>query len=109
MIGLGRLQRSKRDATAPIWLGLSLALIVVFAIMPLVIAIAAGMFGASMGCRVDEAGFYPCPVLGQDVGAALGLMFVSGWFVFFTLPLGAIAAMVWLAVAVVIFIRRKRK
>ncbi len=94
---------------ASIWLGPSLALIVVFAILPLVVAIAAGMFGASMGCRVDEGGFYPCLVLGKDVGGALGAMFVSGWFVFFTLPLGAIAALVWLVIAVVIFIRRKRK
>jgi hypothetical protein len=100
------MSKERRTSTR---LALSLALIVVFAILPLALAIAASTFGASMGCRVDEAGFYPCLVLGQDVGGALGAMFVSGWFVFFTLPLGALAALAWLVVAVAIFIRRKRK
>jgi hypothetical protein len=36
-------------------------------------------------------------------------MFVSGWFVFLTLPIGATAALVWLVVAVAIFVRRERK
>lgn len=97
-----------RRRSAPTWLGLSLALIAFFAIAPLLGAIAAGEFGTSMGCRVDEAGFHPCAVLGYDVGTILGVMFVGGWFVFFTLPLGAVAALVWLAVAVVIFMRRNR-
>ncbi len=90
------------------WLGLSLALIIVFAMWPLVAAIAAGSIGASMGCRVDEAGFYPCPILGYDAGTLLGVMFVSGWFVFLTVPLGAIAALIWLAFAVAVMIRRAR-
>jgi hypothetical protein len=95
--------------SASIWLALSLALIVVFALSPLVVAIGAGMFGASMGCRVDEGGSYPCPVLGYDAGTLLEEMFVSGWFVFLTLPIGATAALVWLVVAVAIFVRRERK
>jgi hypothetical protein len=95
--------------SASIWLWSSLALIVMFAILPLVGAIAAGMLGASMGCRVDEAGFYPCPVLGYDVGTLLGVLFVSGWFVFLTAPVGAIAALIWLAFAVAILIRQARR
>lgn len=97
---------SGRSASILLWL--SLALIVAFAISPLVLAIGAAMFGASMGCRIDEAGFYPCPVVGHDVGAILGAMFVSGWFVFFTLPLGAIAAFVWLVVAVAMIFRKAK-
>lgn len=97
-----------RRRNASIWLGLSLALIVVLALLPLMVAIAAGTFGASMGCRIDEGGFYPCPILGYDAGTLLGVMFVSGWFVFFTLPLGAMAALIWLAFAIAIWIRRAR-
>ncbi len=95
--------------SAPIWLWPSLALIVVLAISPLVVAIAAGEFGAAMACQVDEGGFHPCPLLGYDVGAVLGAMFASGWFVFLTLPIGAIAALVWLVVAVALFTRRNRR
>ncbi len=38
------------------------------------------------GCRVDEAGKYPCPIAGFDLGGLLHALTMMGWFVIPMLP-----------------------
>lgn len=97
----------KPNASTMLWM--ALPLILIFAVSPILVAVAAGLVGASMGCRIDEGGVYPCPVLGFDLGGVLAVMFVCGWFFVFTIPLGAVAALVWLGCAVAMFFRRDKQ
>ncbi len=58
------------------------------------------------GCRLDEAGSYPCVVLGHDVGGLLSALFVSGWFALLTLPMAGLIVMV---LGVLWLVRRTRR
>lgn len=43
------------------------------------------------GCRVDEAGIYPCPVVGHDIGDLLFTLLMMGWLLIPLLPFMALA------------------
>lgn len=73
---------------------------------PLVcVVLATGVAGA-LGCRLDEAGIYPCPVLGLDLGSPLAVAAMMGWFMLLTWP-GMLAALLGWLVWVVISLRRR--
>ncbi len=85
------------------------ALIVSFALMP-ILSVMASIGAASVaGCQLDEASAHRCVVLGIDIGGLLALMFVAGWFALATIPLGGGALLIWAAVAIVLFIRSRNK
>lgn len=74
---------------------------IVFALLPvasLLIAVTVANMG---GCMLDEASTHPCVLLGADWGGLLGFMAMAGWLVFFTVPLGGLAALLGLVVYVV--------
>jgi len=85
---------------------ISLAVIVLFALTPLISLIVGGSIAAVLGCQLDEGNVYPCPFMGIDLGETLYVMTVAMWFSMFTLPLGAIALAIWLIVTSVS--RRRR-
>ncbi|MES1950632.1 hypothetical protein S4A8_07235 [Salinisphaera sp. S4-8] len=68
--------------------------IVLLAIAPMLVSVAAGQLGAALGCTVNEAGPHPCPLWGMDIGNTLSTAGVFGWLTLATLPAGAI---LWLA------------
>jgi hypothetical protein len=63
--------------------------------LPLVLGLAAGSVGAGLGCRVDEAGVYPCPLLGSDIGGVLAFLGVLPWISVSLAPVALIGAIAW--------------
>ena len=69
---------------------------------PILSAVAAGLIASWNDCTLHEGFRTPCVVLGRDVGGMLYQMGVMGWAMLVTIPLGAMAALVWTAVWVVL-------
>jgi|HubBroStandDraft_5_1064220.scaffolds.fasta_scaffold50388_2 hypothetical protein len=90
------------------WLVWSLALIVLFGLAPLLVAVAASSIGNTLGCTVNEGGASSCLFMGHDIGETLADMFVFGWLMFVTLPAAGIAFLLWFVAAIVVFVRRRR-
>lgn len=89
---------------------LSAVAILLLTSAPLIAALSASSAANVFGCELNEGGVHPCVVGGTDIGEMLAFLFVSGWFMFFTIPLGAAAMLVWcIALAVVLFLRFTRK
>ncbi len=89
---------------------LSAAVIVLLALAPLISAFSASAIADANGCALDEGGVHPCVIGGTDYGETLSVMFVLGWFGLVTLPLGALAALVWcLVLAIVLVLKYRRK
>lgn len=86
---------------------LALCAILLIAFAPVLSVLASIGVADAFGCTLNEAGTHPCVIGGVDTGEVLAIMFVMGWFGLATLPLGAIALLVWTVVAVVQFVRRK--
>jgi hypothetical protein len=80
----------------------SLVLIVVIGALPLISALAASTLAGALGCELNEGSIHPCLLGGTDVGGMLYTMFVLHWFGLMTLPLGGMALVVWLIVAVIL-------
>ena len=78
-----------------------LGLIGLVALAPLLSVFIAGGIASATGCTVDEGSSHPCVIAGTDWGETLYTMFVMGWFMFLTIPLGAIASMAWLITLIV--------
>lgn len=89
-------------------MGVSLLVIGLLAIAPLISALLASWIGSANGCVVNEGGVNPCIIWGADRGELLATLFVAGWFVFFTMPVGVMAFLVWIMVLAVGLLRRKR-
>jgi hypothetical protein len=85
----------------------ALAMILLFAALPVVSLLLAVLFATAFGCQLDEGSVHPCVVLGLDFGDLLYPMAVGGWFVMFTVPLAGLALLVWLVVLVVLLVRRR--
>lgn len=83
---------------------LSAFVILVFAFAPLISAMLAGMIANAHGCALDEGSVHPCLIGGTDYGETLSFMFVLGWFGLVTMPIGALAGIVWAVVLVVILL-----
>ena len=66
-------------------------------------------FAERHGCRVDEAGVYPCVVNGHDWGSTLGGVFMTGWLLILTLPLATLLGLALMILIVVDLIRRARQ
>jgi hypothetical protein len=91
------------------WLGWSLALILLFGLAPLLLALASGVMASAIGCTVNEGGASGCIFMGKDIGNTLAEMFVAGWLMFVTFPAAGIAFGVWLMLAVVVWVSRWRR
>jgi hypothetical protein len=85
-----------------------LILILLFAALPLIGALAAGGVAGALGCPLDEGSVHPCPFLGRDLGEALYAFGVLGWLSVLTIPAGFVLLLIWLIVAIVLIVRRLR-
>jgi hypothetical protein len=86
-----------------------LLVIVLFAVLPIMSVIASSGIASLADCQLNEARTHPCVILGIDLGGLLTFMFVAGWLALATVPIGAIAALIWAVVAIIVFIRSRNK
>jgi hypothetical protein len=77
-----------------------LAIIVLVALAPLGSVVACGWIANAHGCKVDEGSVHPCMINGKDYGQLLYTLGVLGWLMLLTLPVGALAVMIWLIVLI---------
>jgi len=86
---------------------LALVLILLFAALPMLAALAASGIAAVLGCPLNEGGAHACLLFGHEIGGALSVMAASHWFVYVTIP-GAVAALVvWIVVALILLVLRR--
>ena len=78
--------------------------IVLFAAAPILSVVIASGIAHAYGARLDEAGSHPCVVHGVDIGGLLYDMFVAGWFMLLTIPLGLLSIL-----ALTIMVLKERK
>lgn len=76
---------------------LALPLTVLLSCLPLLLTFAASLVANLAGCALDEGGAHRCLILGHDWGDTLYHLLVGGWMMLFTLPLGALLLVLWLA------------
>lgn len=81
--------------------GLALAIIVLLAAAPLIGVFIADALAQSNGCVLNEGSTNPCVIMGADWGGALYTLFVLGWLMLATLPLGMGAVMVLIVVLII--------
>jgi hypothetical protein len=75
-----------------------LAVIVVLALAPVIVAVVSGNIAGAYGCRVDEGSVHPCLIGGTDYGELFYTLGVSGWLMLATIPLGFGAVVILLVV-----------
>ena len=69
---------------------------------PILSVIVAGTIASWNGCTLHEGFKNPCMVGGNDIGGTLYAMGVMGWFMIATIPLGAMAGLLWTIVWIVL-------
>jgi len=84
-------------------------LIIIVALLPLFSVLFAGLVADSAGCGLHEGFAQPCMINGEDWGELLYTLFVLGWLMLATIPLGLMALIVWTVVIIVHFILWRRK
>jgi hypothetical protein len=77
---------------------IALVLIAIVALAPVGSVIACGLIASALGCRADEGSVHPCTIGGKDYGQLLYTLGVMGWLMLVTLPAGATAFSLWLAI-----------
>jgi hypothetical protein len=87
----------------PRWLWLALLVIVLFTAGPLFIALPSVVVATILGCRDGNPD--PCTVLGIDIKDFLYFLAVFHWLLLFTMPIGALAFIAWLTVALGLLVR----
>jgi ABC-type Fe3+ transport system permease subunit len=90
----------KKKRWIVMWIVLAAILIVTAA--PLISVIVAGSIAEANGCTLHEGFVNPCIINGRDVGQTLYTMGMMGWLMLASIPLGGIALVVWLVLAVVL-------
>lgn len=88
-------------------MALALAAIAGVAAAPVLSVAASSGIASAYGCKLNEADAHPCIVLGMNIGELLYSLFVLGWLMLVTLPLGAIALLIWCIVALMFWSRSK--
>jgi hypothetical protein len=73
-----------------------LAVIILVALAPAGSVVACGWIANTHGCKVDEGSVHPCMINGKDYGHLLYTLGVMGWLMLLTLPVGALALVIWL-------------
>lgn len=86
----------------------ALSLILVIGVAPFIPVAIAGAVASANGCRLDEAGAYPCVILGHDLGGLLATMGVLGWAGLMTIPMAIGLLVLWGAVTMLRLTWRRR-
>jgi hypothetical protein len=95
-----------------VWLGVPLALIILFTIGPLVVLLLGGAVAGALGCNMPIAATAPCLFMGGDLSGAMAIAVFFGYLAFWTVPTGTTLLGIWLVAAVVVtlvwWLRRRR-
>lgn len=95
----------------PWWIYIAALLVILaVALAPVASVAIAGSIAEANNCRLDEGSIHACLVNGEDWGPTLYTMFVMGWFMLATIPLGGMALLVLalvFAVHLVVHYRRR--
>ncbi|MCB1496516.1 MAG: hypothetical protein KDJ86_12065 [Bauldia sp.] len=86
-----------------------LAVILVVMLAPMASVMIAGSIADSHGCVLHEGAVNPCIVDGKDIGETLYTMGMMGWLMIATIPIGAIALLGWVVVAIILLVTGRRK
>lgn len=87
----------------------ALAAIILFASMPIISVMTAMGVASLAACHLNEATTLPCVILGIDFGGLLTFMLVAGWLALATVPLGVGALLIWVLIAIVLFVRSRSR
>jgi len=82
---------------------IGLLLSIVIAVCPLLLVWSVDLIATLNGCTLNESGAQPCLIGGVDIGGFLYSIFMSGWYLFITFPVGAIlffGSLIWLAISI---------
>jgi hypothetical protein len=93
---------NKRPRYPFVWLGLPLALIILFTIAPLVLLLLGGAVAGALGCNMPIAATAPCLFMGADLNEAIAIAVFFGYLAFWTVPTGTTLLGIWLVVAVMV-------
>lgn len=74
--------------------------ILLFAGFPVLSVVAATAIAGMQGCALNEGNPQPCAISGIDVSGLLYSMGFMGWYGLVTVPLGALALLIWLLTAI---------
>jgi hypothetical protein len=85
-----------------VWLGLPLALIILFSVSPLVVLLLGGAVTGALGCNMPIAANAPCLLMGINIADALAIAVFFGYLAFWTLPTATTLLGIWLVVAVIV-------
>ncbi|MBB3609747.1 hypothetical protein [Rhizobium sp. BK602] len=86
-----------------------LAAIILFAFLPVLSVLLAGITAQVSGCQVDEGSVHPCMIAGFDAGELLYSLTVLGWLMLATIPAGLIMLAIWMIAFLVYLWRRRRQ
>lgn len=75
-----------------------LAVIILIAMAPILVAASASLIADFNGCEVGMGKRTPCIIAGSDWGPTLLNWSLAPWFLFYTFPLGALLLIGWLIV-----------
>ncbi|BDP43147.1 hypothetical protein DAETH_31160 [Deinococcus aetherius] len=89
------------------WLLLAVLAWALFTFGPLLGVLLSSWVAGANGCRLDEAGTYPCVVAGVDVGGLLSTLFVLGWLMLVTIPVGVLVGLGGLVAWAVLLVSRR--
>jgi hypothetical protein len=88
---------------------LVVVLILLAGLSPFIATAIAGSIANANGCELHEGFVNPCVINGVDRGQDLYTLGVLGWLGIATVPLGLIAALVYLLVVVIVSLVRRRR
>ncbi len=95
-----------------VWLGLPVALIMLFSFGPLVALLLGRAVAGALGCNMPIAATTPCLFMGADVSDALAIAVFFGYLAFWTVPTGTTLLGIWLIAAIIVtlvwLLRRRR-
>lgn len=63
--------------------------------IPIAAVALSSVLASAWGCTVNESGTTPCLVGGRDAGPLLSDLFVSGWWMLISLPVGGALLLGW--------------
>jgi hypothetical protein len=84
------------------WLGVPLAVILLFTIGPLVALLFGGAIADVLGCKMPIAAGEPCLLMGVDLADALSIAVFFGYLAFWTVPTGTALLGLWLLAGLIV-------
>jgi len=82
--------------------------VLILCLMPMFGVMWSSWFADRHGCTLNESGYHPCVVDGEDWGGLLGGAFIAGWFMLLTIPVGALTLLVLIVTLIIRWIRKCR-